>query len=236
MAGSRVVPHIHLLCMDERFSNAFETARLMRGLPPSVTIEIHNMALQFVPASTQFDLIVSPANSYGRLDGAFDDAISRAFSPKDDYFALTRVAQSRLYQEWRGFAPPGTCTLLKIPDEFKARSKNVWGTRYVALCPTMRTPKDVTWDREVIYECVWSLLCSIDKHNRSAQEYDKIQSILMTPLATGIGRVSAERWAHQLILALNHYVDAVANAAKWSALEHQDTDEYAEAMVDTWTM
>ncbi|PHH90995.1 hypothetical protein CDD83_2016 [Cordyceps sp. RAO-2017] len=236
-SGGAVIPKIHLVCMNERFSNAFAAARLMRPLPASVSVETHNCALQFVPASARFDLVVSPANSYGRLDGAFDDAISRAFAPQDDYHALTGVAQAKLYQTWRGFAPPGSCTLVRIPDEFAERSKNVWGTRFLALCPTMRTPQEVTWDREIVYECVWSLLCAIDSHNRSVQSPDAtIRSILITPLATGIGRVSAERWAHQFILAMTHFIDATENPTKWSSLTPSDIHDYADSLVDTWTL
>jgi O-acetyl-ADP-ribose deacetylase (regulator of RNase III) len=50
-----------------------------------------NSRLNRLDPLVTFDLIVSPANSYGRLDGAFDDAILLAFSPRDDYEALMRA-------------------------------------------------------------------------------------------------------------------------------------------------
>lgn len=234
-------PQFHLLCMEERFSDAFENARKSLELPPSFPIQIHNYALSQLPSAVKFDTIVSPANSYGRLDGAFDDAISRALSPREDYFALTHAVQAQLYEQWRGFAPPGTCTLVRIPDDFSARSRNVWGVHRIALCPTMRTPTDVRWDREIVYECVWSLLCTIDNHNRSvragkaAEGEEEIRSVLMTPLATGIGRVSAERWALQAVLAMIHFIDAQENPEKWSALEWDDTEEHCTEVQYTLT-
>ncbi|KAF7554315.1 hypothetical protein G7Z17_g3019 [Cylindrodendrum hubeiense] len=221
------IPKIHLLCMEDEFVDAFNEARRSQ-LPASVRVQIHNCALSQLPSSVQFDTIVSPANSFGRLDGAFDDAISRSLSPRDDYLALTRVVQKRLYDEYRGFAPPGSCTLVHIPDDFRARSRNVWGTRNIALCPTMRMPEDVRWDREVVYKCVWSLLCAIDNHNRLLEMGHPrelalmINNVLMTPLATGVGRVSAKKWANQVVLAIKHFVDASENPDKWSALEWQD--------------
>ncbi|KID94493.1 phage tail assembly-like protein, partial [Metarhizium majus ARSEF 297] len=230
-----IIPYIHLLCMEESCSEAFTKAAKSYQLPASVQFELHRAALQFVPDTANFDLVVSPANSYGRLDGGFDDVISRAFSPRGDYLALTHVAQAKLYDEWCGFAPPGSCTLVRIPDEFRGRSKNVWGTRYIALCPTMRTPQEVEWDREVVYESIWSLLVAIDKHNRARPE-DRISSILMTPLATGTGRVSPERWAHQMFLAMKHFVDAKRHPDKWSKLETVEIFEYANEVSDTWTM
>ncbi len=37
----------------------------------------------------------------------------------------------------------------------------------------------------------------------------EIKSLLMTPLATGYGRWSAERWAAQTVLAMRHFVEAM---------------------------
>ncbi|KAL7895557.1 hypothetical protein HDV63DRAFT_406487 [Trichoderma sp. SZMC 28014] len=229
------IPHIHMLCINDAHSAALQAALSSLDQGPSpLAITYHNCALSFVEA--QFDLIVSPANSYGRLDGGFDDAISRSFSPRDDYLALTRAVQARLYDDWRGFAPPGTCTLLRIPDEFHQRSRNAWGTKYLALCPLMRVPSSVEWDREVVYECTWSLLCAIDKHNRAHErEHEhEIRSLLMVPMATGVGGVSPAKWAGQTVLALKHFVDAVEHEAKWSSLEPNDIAEYAGDVEKLW--
>ncbi|KAF4121998.1 hypothetical protein GMORB2_7591 [Geosmithia morbida] len=226
------IPHIHLLCIDKVFIEAFSVARTRHGLPPSVQVTVHHCSLSQLPASVQFDTIVSPANSYGRLDGAFDDAISRAISPVDDYLALTRVAQQALYVEWRGFAPPGSCTLVDLPEEFAAagQSRNVWGVRRLALCPTMRMPEDVRWDREVVYKCVWSLLCAVGKRSGG----DEVRSLLMTPLGTGVGRISPDRWAGQLVLAIKHSVDADENPDVWSSLSWEDSSKTTIEVQKTW--
>jgi len=235
------IPHIHLLCMDPKFSEAFQFARTKHILPPSLPITIHNYSLSQLPAHVQFDTIVSPANSYGRLDGAFDDAISRVFAPADDYDGLTRAAQSKLYEQWRGYAPPGSCTIFKIPQEFQKKNRNIWGCERVALCPTMRVPTDVRWNREVVYNCLWSLLCAVDNHNRSVRENQAvpeddqlIRSILMTPLGTGVGKISPERWAGQAVLAMKHFDDAADDPDKWSSLDWMQLGEYALETEGTW--
>ena len=184
--------------------------------------------------------MVSPANSYARLDGAFDDALARVYGPKDDYGWITRKAQSILYKKWRGFAPPGTCTIvpLLVDDDALTDNNNAssdhsaavshdhpthhpWGTKFLLLCPTMAVPWDVQWDREVVYECIWSLLCAVDVHNNSSDGEGgrRINSILMTPLATGVGRVRPQRWAEQCVLALKHWIEAVGRPERWSRLE-----------------
>ncbi|MCJ1329151.1 hypothetical protein MMC10_005829 [Thelotrema lepadinum] len=242
---SSVIPHIHLLCMLERDTEAFKTAAAELELDPAVQITHHNSRLNALDSSVKFDCVVSPANSYGLLDGGFDDAISRAFSPHDNYYALTRHVQTELYKQYRGFAPPGTATLIPIPKEYaeQSRAGDRWGCRWLALCPTMRTPDDANWDREVMYECIWCLLCAIDRHNRSVKDSGDdgakdtaITSILMTPLATGVGGVSAKRWAHQAVLALKHYVSAVEDAARFSALDWTPVTELSDEVAKTHGM
>ncbi|KAI5458955.1 hypothetical protein BGZ63DRAFT_426268 [Mariannaea sp. PMI_226] len=209
------IPQIHLLCMDEQFAQAFNEASHYYGLPQSVPIQIHDCALSQLPSSVQFDTIVSPANSYGRLDET----------------ALPAVAR---------FCPARNLHLVHIPDDFRERSRNVWGTRRVALCPTMRLPEDVRWDREVVYECIWSLLCAIDNHNRevsdgrAAEGEDEIRAILMTPLATGVGRVTPARWAAQAVLAMKHFFEASNNQRKWSSLEWEEVEGYCNEVQSTW--
>lgn len=205
---------------------------------PEIKISTLNERLATVPTTTKFQLIVSPSNSYGRLDGAFDDAISRALCrpPQHDYHTLTHAVQKVLYDKWRGFAPPGTCTLVRIPRELEG--VNDWDCKWVAICPTMRIPSDVVWDREVVYECVWSLLCEVEGWNRRAAEQrrheDKIHRILMTPMATGCGHVSKERWAAQVVLALKHFVDALERPQRWSQLEWSSIDDDVKEVERTW--
>ncbi|KAJ9660537.1 hypothetical protein H2198_002474 [Neophaeococcomyces mojaviensis] len=248
-AQSTIIPHIHLLCLQPTASEAFPKALAAHNLTSSISYTIHNNALSHLNSSITFDLVVSPANSFGILDGGFDDAISRAWSPKDDYTALMRALQADLYKNYRGFQPPGSCHLFKMPKEFKGKLRyndgNGWDCRFIAHCPTMRVPSSCQWDREVVYECIWTLLCAIDKHNRSIQTAveetsdpeikkrvaeDLIRSILMTPLATATGMVSYKKWAEQTALAMKHFIDAVNNPADWSALN------WPKAQRESWTV
>ncbi|OAA70474.1 hypothetical protein ISF_02448 [Cordyceps fumosorosea ARSEF 2679] len=217
---------IHLLCMHDKDRAAYLRAAEHSPPPPSLvrSVSIHDCALAQLPASVRLDAVVSPANAYGRLDGAFDDALSRALAPADDYHALTRAAQAVLWRERRGYANPGSCTLVGLPASWAApgsssASRNVWGVRCLLLCPTMRVPENVTWDKEIVYRCVWSMLCAVDAHNRAAADEDRIASVLMTPLATGVGRVNENVWAAQLLLAMRHFDLALRNQDEFAALD-----------------
>ncbi|KAJ5952073.1 uncharacterized protein N7479_010486 [Penicillium vulpinum] len=230
------IPEILLLCMDIHFMTAFDDA-LKTTWPDhdseKLKITPINERLNSLPEGTTFDLIVSPANSYARLDGAFDHAISMTFSPRKDYHALTRAAQAVLYEKWRGFAPPGSCTLVEFPDDLK---QNKYGCRWVAICPTMREPSDVRWDKEVVYECVWSTLCQVEGHNRAAKGEGRIDRILMTPLAVGVGKVSKKRWAVQTVLALRQFVDAVERPERWGNLEWKEIGQDCLEIEKTWAL
>ncbi|KAL1998464.1 hypothetical protein VTN02DRAFT_6126 [Thermoascus thermophilus] len=243
------IPEIILLCKEQRFITAFHDA-LATHWPEAtqshpephperrITIRTLHATLRTVPPSTRFQLIVSPANSYGRLDGAFDDAISRAFclsrSRRVAYDTLTEAAQRVLYERWRGFAPPGSCTLVRVPRELmETDAETPWGCKWVALCPTMRAPGAVVWDREIVYECVWSLLCEVERWNRDRSD-DRIETMLMTPLATGVGAVSAERWAAQFVLALKHFVDALERPGRWSRLDWGEIEHDVLEVEGTW--
>ncbi|CAG8367957.1 unnamed protein product [Penicillium salamii] len=226
------IPEILLLCMDESFITAFNKALKTTWPSPKIKITPINERLNSLPTGTTFDLIVSPANSYARLDGAFDHAISATFSPRTDYHALTRAAQTVLYEKWRGFAPPGSCTLVPFPTPLKV---NPYGCSWVAVCPTMREPGNVNWDREVVYECVWSLLCQVEGFNRTCGEGEvRIERILMTPLAAGVGKVSMDRWAAQTVLALKHFVDAVEKPERWGALQWDAIEKDCGEVEKTW--
>ncbi|KAK9793643.1 putative ADP-ribose 1''-phosphate phosphatase [Seiridium cardinale] len=205
-SNTPLLPHLHLLCMDSQAAVAWEAAIAQYQLTSSSHLKytIHDSALSQLSPSLQFDAVVSPANSYAILDGGFDDAISRGFSPKDDYAALTRHAQAHLYTTHRGYLPPGQCQIVHLPGEWREERKlryhdgKGWSCRYLILCPTMRIPRPC--EKEVVYECVWSLLNSLERHNDSVADGKggdageetgrgaRIESLLMTPLGTGAGR------------------------------------------------
>lgn len=157
----------------------------------------------------------------------FDYFLSEFLSP-DDLLAPTRLAQATLYEHWKGYAPPGSCTL--VPLDSSVCENNSHGCAFIALCPTMRIPEDVVWNREIVYNCVWSLLIALEQHNRVVElsgDGTSIRRILMTGLATGVGNVSPQRCAQQMALAVRDFIDASQNAGKWRCMEWNDAVDYA---------
>lgn len=163
---------------------------------------------------------------------SFDYFLAMQLTPPGEGFEPpTQIAQSVLYRRWKGYAPPGTCTLIPLAGTPCAANK--YRCRFIALCPTMRVPQSVTWDRDVVYNCTWSLLNALDQHNAgvgagpaAADGGARIGKVLMTGLATGVGGVSAERCAQQMALAVKHFLDASASTEKWSSLRWKDALAY----------
>ncbi|KIK04123.1 hypothetical protein K443DRAFT_649628 [Laccaria amethystina LaAM-08-1] len=58
--------------------------------------------------------------------------------------------QGHISRIWHGFAPPGSCTLIPLPESV-TRSRNRYNALAMAILPTMRTPKDVSWHKDLVY-------------------------------------------------------------------------------------
>ncbi|KZV66351.1 macro domain-like protein [Peniophora sp. CONT] len=159
------------------------------------------------------DCIVSPANSFGIMDGGYDMALSRYFSADggDDIYALTRTAQKAIQARWRGYAPPGTATVTSLPPNIH----NPVGATTLAVVPTMCRPEDVRWHRDLVYNAMWALLCDLERWN-AENPAKPVRRVLMTGLATGTGAVSADKAARQMIMAIKHFARGIPQQAKWS--------------------
>ena len=63
----------------------------------------------------------------------------------------------------------------------------------------MRIPERVTWNREIVYNLMWSVLVSLEHHNAAVDDSTqvgtsvRIRKVLMTGLGTGVGGVSTAR-------------------------------------------
>ena len=85
-----------------------------------------------------------------------------------------------------------------------------------------------------MYNLMWALLNSLEQHNAAVDDLTqvgtgiRIQKVLMTGLGTGVGRISGERCAQQMALAVKDFLDASAHPEKWSSLSWDDALEYAE--------
>ena len=152
---------------------------------------------------TDFDCVVSAANSFGLMDGGVDQCIT-------DYFGVDMMhrVQNRIIQEFAGEQPVGTSIIVPGLTADMVGTKNRFDRiKYVSHTPTMRVPKDVMGS-ENPYLALKSALLAVKAHNiiidSSPVQIEGVARIntLVTPgLATLCGRVPYDKAAKQMALA-----------------------------------
>ena len=149
-------------------------------------------------------------------------ALSQAFTVDKDIWALTNAVQDVLKRKHRGFLPPASCTLVPLTPALTA--SNALGCTVLAVVPTMRTPEDVSWHLDIVYDCMWNLLTALWRWNEGERPEGAapIKKVLMTGLATGYGGVSFDKCAKQMCLAVRNFVKGWGDHPRW--------DDIAESM------
>lgn len=99
----------------------------------------------FMTTHPDVDGIVSPANSYGLMDGGYDAAITGWFGTE-----TMQAVQSAIMKEWLGEQPVGSCLVVPVPAKIAAG-------QFILHTPTMRIPSIIE-DPEVVYHCTRSCI------------------------------------------------------------------------------
>lgn len=125
----------------------------------------------------EVDAIVSPANSFGFMDGGIDYVYSQHFG-----WDVQKKLQERIKTEFNGELLVGQAT------EIETKNSKI---PYVISAPTMRVPMDArgTVNAFLATKAVLNLLT-----NRN----DKIKSVAFPGLCTGVGMMSFDTCAIQM--------------------------------------
>ncbi|MDZ8263591.1 macro domain-containing protein [Nostoc sp. ChiQUE01b] len=149
-------------------------------------VEIVNNYFEWLP---DFDCVVSPANSFGMMDGGIDAAIIRFFG----HSLMARV-QQRILEDYLGEQPVGTSMIVETRH---------YKHPFLAHTPTMRVPMIIA-GTDISYIAMWAMLLAVRHHNQHAKQ--KINTIACPGLGTGIGRVPYTEAARQMALAYDHFL------------------------------
>ncbi len=131
------------------------------------------------------DAIVSPANSFGIMDGGLDLAIRDQLG----YGVQSRV-QTVILDKYHGELPIG-CAEIVETDHDK------W--KYMVAAPTMRIPESIAYTINA-YLAFRAILVAIENLNK-ATGARVIDSLVCSGLGTGVGGMSAEKCSAQMFLA-----------------------------------
>jgi len=133
------------------------------------------------------DAIVSPANSFGFMDGGIDLVYSRRFG-----WDLQKRLQALLRTEYGGELLVGQAVILATQDP---------DYPWLVSAPTMRVPMDIRGTVNA-YLAFRAVLQTVNAHN--AQHPGAIRSVLCPGLGTATGLLPFDLCARQMRLAYEH--------------------------------
>ena len=130
------------------------------------------------------DAIVSPANSFGYMDGGLDLKYSQHFG-----WELENRVRQKLENEHFGEIPVGKSIIVDTHLE---------DIPFLISAPTMRVPSNVS-NTINAYLAFKGILQAVIMHNEGANK--RIESILCPGLGTGEGKMSPNKCAKQMFRA-----------------------------------
>jgi O-acetyl-ADP-ribose deacetylase (regulator of RNase III) len=135
------------------------------------------------------DAIVSPANSYGFMDGGIDLVYRNHFG-----LGIQTRLQHYLEQNYNGFLPVGEAIVIPTLND---------NIPHMIVAPTMERPMDVNGTQNA-YLAMRAILSCVSRFNRHAEASGekRIYRILCPGLCTGIGRMSPDESARQVRKAI----------------------------------
>lgn len=155
----------------------------------------------------EIDCVVSPANSYGLMDGGYDLAISNWFGEK-----LPQKVQKYIQAHYHGEQPVGTSFLIQIPDSEK----------YLAHTPTMRIPSPI-YDWMTVYHAMRSTLLEALRY--------PVNTILVPAFGGRCGEVPKGILARMMRLAYDQVLSDIPKELTWKyALRDMESEEMPEQL------
>lgn len=141
----------------------------------------------FMDKHPNIEVIVSPANSFGLMDGGYDKAIT-------DYFGedLMRDVQEVIIRDWFGEQPVGTSMSVPIYNRRIINGIGVESHPILIHTPNMRTP-EIIKDSRIIYQCMRTTIIEAEKQETC--------SIVIPAFGGATGRVPCDEIAKMMFLA-----------------------------------
>ena len=128
------------------------------------------------------DAIVSPANSFGIMDGGLDLAIRNELG-----FQVEIDIQEVILNKYHGEMPIGSAEIINT-------NHNKWS--YLIAAPTMRIPENIAFTLNA-YNAFRAILIALNSFNKSMPKIP-IKSLVCSGLGTGIGSMEAVKCAAQM--------------------------------------
>lgn len=169
---------ITLLATNEYQAQAFEKS--FDGLPNAKVFRGQFESLGSI------DCLVSPANSFGLMDGGMDAAITNYFGTQ-----LQERVRAHIIEEFYGEQPVGTSFVIETNDR---------RIPYLAHTPTMRVPAVIA-GTENAYRAMKATLLAVLQSNAN------IRTAAIPAFGAGAGGMHGYKVAEQMALAYQHVLN-----------------------------
>jgi len=189
--------HLHLVDTNPEVAEAW--AKVFADVPP---VTVTHGSIFDHPA----DAIVSPANSFGYMNGGIDFAISKHLG-----WHLEKNLQQLIRAKYYGELLVGQAEIIETGSPLFP---------YLIAAPTMRTPMTITRGPNV-YQSMKAILLLLQHGTLSTGEAvrDKVRSVAIPGLGTGVGQVRPLVCARQMRLAWEDVMHAkYATLAGWEQM------------------
>jgi O-acetyl-ADP-ribose deacetylase (regulator of RNase III) len=152
------------------------------------------------------DAIVSPANSFGWMDGGLDAQLTEKYGA-----GLEDVVRRRITDEWGGELPVGCALTAPLPG---ARPS------FLIVAPTMRVPMRLPADSINSYLAIRAAIREAQR--LAVQRGIDTFELALPAMGTGIGGIGAASFARQAIAAVKAELQHVPPTDWWDASrQHQ---------------
>jgi O-acetyl-ADP-ribose deacetylase (regulator of RNase III) len=186
--------HFELILVDVQTELCEAWINSFKNLP---RVTVYNGKFQEI---TEFDCIVSPANSFGLMDGGIDLLIRNFFGMQ-----VQKNVQKIIKKEFYGEQPVGTSIIVDTENDDHP---------FLAHTPTMRVPRDIS-NTDNVYNAAFAMFRAIANHNKN--DRTRINKVLCPGLGTATGRVKPKEAARQMALAYKNFLEPTTNLI-WSNL------------------
>lgn len=150
----------------------------------------------------EFDCLVSPANSFGLMDGGVDWVIRQFFGMQLQY-----SVQKQIQKEFYGEQPVGTSIIVHTENEEHP---------YLAHTPTMRVPLNIS-KTDHVYSAFFAMLRAVANFNKGIVNEVRINKVLCPGLGTATGMMNFYEAARQMELAYRNFLNPTTNM-EWKNL------------------
>lgn len=174
-----------LTAVDDALADAFETHSESMG-----NVTVHRGSIFDV----ECDAVVSPANSFGFMDGGLDAWFTWYFGS-----IVQDNVRMAILRHWQGELPIGTAEIVETGHE---------DIPYLIAAPTMRVPMTLGNKSINPYLAMRAVIMLIrEQHFRDGQRAGQpvkkyVKRIAVPGLGTGVGRVPVDLAAQQMIEAI----------------------------------